>query len=133
MGPNFQNRGPMVTVCKALTSGNGNPLRRKPPHTRNVAGAIPVGTASIRAAQGHFRSFYEGRAKSDVKRVKPGAHIRVGPGTLNVPDACGSPPPGVGARRARNVTADHFKAFTHDKALALWGDEMFADTVTSAR
>ena len=32
-----------------------------------------------------------------------------------------------------HVTADDFKAFTHDKALALWGDEMFADTVTAAR
>jgi hypothetical protein len=32
-----------------------------------------------------------------------------------------------------HVTADDFKAFTHDNALALWGDEMFADTVTAAR
>ena len=33
----------------------------------------------------------------------------------------------------RHVTADDFEAFTHDTALALWGDEMFADTVTAAR
>jgi hypothetical protein len=26
-----------------------------------------------------------------------------------------------------------FKAVTHDNALATWGDEMFADTVTAAR
>ena len=32
-----------------------------------------------------------------------------------------------------HVTADDFKAFTHDNALALWGDEMFADTVTAVR
>jgi hypothetical protein len=32
-----------------------------------------------------------------------------------------------------HVTADDFKAFTHDNALALWGDEMFADTVIAAR
>jgi len=32
-----------------------------------------------------------------------------------------------------HVTADGFKAFTHDNALALWGDEMFADTVIAVR
>jgi hypothetical protein len=32
-----------------------------------------------------------------------------------------------------HVAADDFKAFTHDNALTLWGDEMFADTVIAAR
>jgi len=55
-------------------------------------------------------------------------------GHWDVPDACGSPPRGVGAAVERgHVTADDFKAFTHDNAVALWGDEMFADTVTAAR
>ena len=38
-------------------------------------------------------------------------------GHWDVPDAC----------------TDDFKACTHDNALALWGDEMFANTVTAAR
>lgn len=32
-----------------------------------------------------------------------------------------------------HVAADDFEAFTHDNALALWGDEMFANTVIGAR
>ena len=36
-------------------------------------------------------------------------------------------------RERGHVTADDFKAFTHDNALALWGEEMFADTVTAAQ
>jgi len=32
-----------------------------------------------------------------------------------------------------HVAADDFEAFTHDNALALWGDEMFADTVIGTR
>ncbi len=32
-----------------------------------------------------------------------------------------------------HVTADDVEAFTHDNALALWGDEMVANTVMAAR
>ena len=32
-----------------------------------------------------------------------------------------------------HVRADDVKAFTHDNARALWGDEMFANTVIAAR
>ncbi len=32
-----------------------------------------------------------------------------------------------------HVTADDFKAFTHDNGLALWGDEMVANTVIGTR
>jgi hypothetical protein len=50
-----------------------------------------------------------------------------------VPDACAVLPEAGDFVERRHVTADDFKAFTRDNALALWGDEMFADTVTAAR
>ena len=34
---------------------------------------------------------------------------------------------------AAHVTADDVEAFTHDTALARWGDEMVANTVMAAR
>ena len=49
------------------------------------------------------------------------------------PDAAPSRTPIARGRERGHVTADDFKAFTHDNALALWGDEMFANTVIAAR
>ena len=50
-----------------------------------------------------------------------------------MPDACAALPEAWELIERGPVTADDFKAFTHDNALALWGDEMFADTVIAAR
>ena len=50
-----------------------------------------------------------------------------------MPDACAVLPEAWELVERGHVAADDFKAFTHDTALALWGDEMFADTVIAAR
>jgi len=52
---------------------------------------------------------------------------------LDVPDACAVLPEAWELVECGHVTADDFTAFTHDNALALWGDEMFANTVIAAR
>ena len=54
-------------------------------------------------------------------------------GHWDVPDACAVLPEAWELVERGHVTADDFKAFTHDNALALWGDEMFANTVIAAR
>ena len=54
-------------------------------------------------------------------------------GHWDVPDACAVLPEAWELVERGHVAADDFKAFTHDNALALWGDEMFADTVIAAR
>jgi len=51
----------------------------------------------------------------------------------DVPNACAVLPEAWDFVERGHVTADDFKACTHDNALALWGDEMFANTVTAAR
>ena len=51
----------------------------------------------------------------------------------DVSDACAVLPEAWDFVEPGHVTADDFNAFTHDNALALWGDEMFADTVIAAR
>ena len=59
--------------------------------------------------------------------------VRVGPGHWDVPDACAVLPEAWELVERGHVAVDDFKAFTHDNALALWGDEMFANTVIRAR
>ena len=59
--------------------------------------------------------------------------VRVGPGHWDVPDACAVLPEAWELVERGHVAVDDFKAFTHDNALALWGDEMFANTVIGAR
>ena len=54
-------------------------------------------------------------------------------GHWDVPDACAVLLEACELVERGHVTAEDFKAFTHDNALALWGDEMFADTVRAAR
>jgi hypothetical protein len=54
-------------------------------------------------------------------------------GHWDVPNACAVLPEAWDFVERGHVTADDFKAFTHDNALALWGDEMFGTTVTAAR
>ena len=54
-------------------------------------------------------------------------------GHWDVPNASAVLPEGWDFVERGQVTADDFKAFTHDNALALWGDEMFGNTVTAAR
>jgi hypothetical protein len=54
-------------------------------------------------------------------------------GHWDVPDACAVLPEAWELVERGHVTAADFKAVTHDNALATWGDETFADTVTAAR
>ena len=54
-------------------------------------------------------------------------------GHWDVPDACAVLPEAWELVEHGHNTAEDFKAFTHDNALALWGDEMFGNTVTAAR
>jgi hypothetical protein len=54
-------------------------------------------------------------------------------GHWDVPDACAVLPEAWELVERGHVAVDDFKAFTHDNALALWGDEMFANTVIGAR
>ena len=72
------------------------------------------------------------RFQAGLRRYAAACHGRVGPGTLDVPDACAVFPEAWELVERGHVTADDFKAFTHDNALALFGDEMFADTVISS-
>jgi hypothetical protein len=51
----------------------------------------------------------------------------------DVPNACAVLPEAWDLVEPGHVTADDFKAFTHDNARAPWGDEMFGNTVTAAR
>ena len=51
----------------------------------------------------------------------------------DVSDACAVLPEAWELVERGHVTADDFNAFTDDNALALWGDEMFGNTVTTAR
>jgi hypothetical protein len=54
-------------------------------------------------------------------------------GHWDVPDASAVLPEAWELVERRHVAVDDFKAFTHDNALALWGDEMFANTVIGTR
>ena len=54
-------------------------------------------------------------------------------GQWDVPDACAVLPEAWELVERGHVAVDDFKAFTHDNALALWGDEMFANTVIGTR
>jgi hypothetical protein len=54
-------------------------------------------------------------------------------GHWDVPHACALLPEAWELVERGHVAVDDFKAFTHDNALALWGDEMFANTVIGAR
>jgi hypothetical protein len=54
-------------------------------------------------------------------------------GHWDVPDACAVLPEAWELVERGHVAVDDFKAFTHDNALALWGDEMFANTVIGTR
>ncbi len=65
--------------------------------------------------------------------VRGCVRVRVGPGHWDVPDACAVLPEAWQLVERGHVAVDDFKAFTHDNALALWGDEMFANTVIGAR
>ena len=55
--------------------------------------------------------------------------VRVGPGHWDVPDACAVLPEAWELVERGHVAVDDFKAFTHDNALALWGDKMFAKVI----
>ena len=52
-------------------------------------------------------------------------------GHWDVPHACALLPEAWELVERGHVAVD--KAFTHDNALALWGDEMFANTVRAVR
>jgi len=49
------------------------------------------------------------------------------------PDTCAILPEAWELVERGHVAVDDFKAFTHDNALALWGDEIFANTVIGTR
>jgi hypothetical protein len=50
-------------------------------------------------------------------------------GHWDVPDARDVLPEAWELVEGGHITADDFRAFTYDNALALWGDRMFAETV----
>ena len=54
-------------------------------------------------------------------------------GHWEVPDACAVLPEAWELVERGHVTADDFKAFTHDNDSHCGENEMFADTVTAAR
>ncbi len=54
-------------------------------------------------------------------------------GHWDVPDVCAVFPEAWELGERGHVTAEDVTAFTHDNALARWGDEMFADTVMAVR
>ena len=54
-------------------------------------------------------------------------------GHWDVPDACAVFFKAWEFVERGHVTADDVEAFTRDNALALWGDEMVANTVMAAR
>ncbi len=54
-------------------------------------------------------------------------------GHLDVPDASALLHDAWEVVEHGQVAVDDFKAFTHDNAPALWGDEMFANTVIGTR
>ena len=54
-------------------------------------------------------------------------------GHWDVPDTSAVLPEAWELVERGHATADDFKAFTHDNALARWGDGMVANTVMTAR
>ena len=73
------------------------------------------------------------RGMTGLRRYAAAAMHASDLGRWDVPDACAVLGGAWEFVERGHVTADDVKAFTHDNALAPWGDEMFANTVIAAR